>query len=186
MELENHLEALKLNGNSTDNTQGVLPFSKDDDSISSEIATSTCQQNSDEKYFSGSGREGGNIGLNNQTQQLEMESSIQGLQQRNQDGSQSVFYYISPEQTQLLIYAHGASHSNNNDSRTKVTFDSIGGLQKQVKLVREMIELPLKHPEMFTSHGKYCGWYSHWSIFATRCNLQASSAGCSPSFFAPP
>ena len=186
MELENHLEALKLNGNSTDNTQGVLPFSKDDDSISSEIVTSTCQQNSDEKYFSGSGREGGNIGLNNQTQQLEMESSIQGLQQRNQDVSQSIFYYISPEQTQLLIHAHGASHGNNNDSRTKVTFDSIGGLQKQVKLVHEMIELPLKHPEMFTSHGKYCGWYSHWSIFATRCNLQASFVGCSPSFFAPP
>ena len=136
----------------------VLPFSKDKDSIHSEKVTSTCQQNSHEKYFSGSGIEGENIGLNNQTQQLEMDSSIKlQSQQCNQGGSQSVFYYISPEETQLLIHAHGVSHGKNNDSRTKVTFESIGGLQKQVKLVREMIELPLKHPEMFTSHGKYCG-----------------------------
>ena len=158
MELENHLEALKLNGTSTDNRQVVLPFSKDKDSIHSEKVTSTCQQNSPEKYFSRSGIEGENIGLNNQTQQLEMDSSIKlQSQQCNQGGSQSGFYYISPEETQLLIHAHGVSHGKNNDSRTKVTFESIGGLQKQVKLVREMIELPLKHPEMFTSHGKYCG-----------------------------
>ena len=40
------------------------------------------------------------IGLNNQTQQLEVESSIElQFQQCNQDGSQSVFYYISPENT---------------------------------------------------------------------------------------
>lgn len=160
MELENHLEALKLNVTSTCNTQVVLPFSKDDDSICSEKFTSTCQQNSHEKYFNGSGSEGEkSIGLNNQTQQqLKMESSIElQFQQCNQGGNQSVFYYISPEQTQLLIHAHGASHGNDNDSRTKVTFNSIGGLWKQVKLVREMIELPLKHPEMFTSHGRYCG-----------------------------
>ena len=158
MELENHLEALKLNSTSTDNTQVVLPFSKDDDSIHSEKVTSTYQQNIHEKYFSRSGTEGKNIGLNYQTQQLEMESSIElQSQQCNQGDSQSVFYYISPEETQLLIHAHGVSHGKNNDSRTKVTFDSIGGLQKQVKLVREMIELPLKHPEMFTSHGRYCG-----------------------------
>ena len=158
MELENHLEALKLNGTSTDNRQVVLPFSKDKDSIHSEKVTSTCQKNNHEKYFSRSGIEGENIGLNNQTQQLEMDSSIKlQSQQCNHGGSQSVFYYISPEETQLLIHAHGASHGKNNDSRTKVTFESIGGLQKQVKLVREMIELPLKHPEMFTSHGKYCG-----------------------------
>ena len=159
MELENRLEALKLNVISTDNTQVVLPFSKDDDSIRSEKVTSTCQKNSHEKYFNRSGSKGETIGLNDQTQQqLEMESSIDlQFQQCNHGGSQSVFYYISPEQTQLLIHAHGASHGKNNDSRTKVAFDSIGGLRKQVKLVREMIELPLKHPEMFTSHGKYCG-----------------------------
>ena len=158
MELENHVEALKLNSTSTDNTQVVLSFSKDNDSICSEKVTSTCQLNSHEKDFSRSGSKAETIGLNNQTQQLEMESSIDlQFQQCNQGGNQSVFYYISPEETQLLIHAHGASHGKNNDSRTKVTFCSIGGLQKQVKLVREMIELPLKHPEMFTSHSKYCG-----------------------------
>ena len=156
MELENHLEALKLNSTSTDNTQVVLSFSKDNDSIHSEKVTSTCQPNSHEKDFSRSGSKAETIGLSNQTQQLEVQSSIELQSQQCTGGSQSVFYYISPEQTQLLIHAHGSSHGKNNDSRTKVTFDSIGGLRKQVKLVREMIELPLKHPEMFTSHGKYC------------------------------
>ena len=158
MELENHLEALKLNSTSTDNTQVVLSFSKGDDSIHSEKVTSTCQPNSHEKDFSRSGSKAETIGLNNKTQQLAVESSIElQSQQCNQGGSQSAFYYISPEQTQLLIHAHGESHGNDNESRTKVTFNSIGGLQKQVKLVREMIELPLKHSELFTSHGRYCG-----------------------------
>jgi ATP-dependent 26S proteasome regulatory subunit len=36
---------------------------------------------------------------------------------------------------------------------TNVSFDSIGGLQKQIKSIREMIEMPLLHPERFTKYG---------------------------------
>ena len=72
----------------------------------------------------------------------------------NQCGRKSVLYYISPEETHLTIHAHGTRQNKTNEPRRKVTFESIGGLQKQVALVREMIELPLKHPEMFTSYGK--------------------------------
>jgi SpoVK/Ycf46/Vps4 family AAA+-type ATPase len=34
-----------------------------------------------------------------------------------------------------------------------VTYEDLGGLHEEIKLVREMIELPLKHPELFESLG---------------------------------
>lgn len=37
--------------------------------------------------------------------------------------------------------------------RTYVTYEDIGGLKKQIGLIREMIELPLKHPELFQKLG---------------------------------
>ncbi|MBU2100344.1 CDC48 family AAA ATPase [Candidatus Micrarchaeota archaeon] len=35
----------------------------------------------------------------------------------------------------------------------RVTYDDVGGLKEQVQKVREMIELPMKHPELFTKLG---------------------------------
>jgi transitional endoplasmic reticulum ATPase len=44
-------------------------------------------------------------------------------------------------------------HSNiETTSLVNVSFDSIGGLQKQIKSIREMIEMPLLHPERFTKY----------------------------------
>jgi transitional endoplasmic reticulum ATPase len=37
--------------------------------------------------------------------------------------------------------------------RTYVTYEDIGGLKRELGLVREMIELPLKHPELFQKIG---------------------------------
>lgn len=86
--------------------------------------------------------------------QSNMEHQTQSCLQSELERNQSVFYYISPEETHLTIHAHGARQIERSESRRKVTFESIGGLQKQVALVREMIELPVKHPEMFTNYGK--------------------------------
>jgi hypothetical protein len=33
------------------------------------------------------------------------------------------------------------------------TYETIGGLEKQVKEIKEVIELPIKHPEIFESLG---------------------------------
>jgi len=33
------------------------------------------------------------------------------------------------------------------------TYDMIGGLDKQIKEIKEVIELPIKHPEIFESLG---------------------------------
>uniref|UniRef100_A0A665VUP3 Spermatogenesis associated 5 n=1 Tax=Echeneis naucrates TaxID=173247 RepID=A0A665VUP3_ECHNA len=37
--------------------------------------------------------------------------------------------------------------------RSKVTYSMIGGLSKQLDVIRETIELPLKHPELFSNYG---------------------------------
>ena len=128
----------------------------DDDVFrSGETLTSSCQPNGCKKELNDGTNKEQSTALKNQTDQSKIQSSTTHQSwQLNQCSSQSVFYYISPEETQLAIHAHGTCQREDNDSRAKVTFDSIGGLQKQVGLVREMIELPLKHPEMFTNHGK--------------------------------
>nr|XP_021336972.1 spermatogenesis-associated protein 5 [Danio rerio] len=39
------------------------------------------------------------------------------------------------------------------DQGSKVTYSMIGGLRGQLEVIRETIELPLKHPELFKSYG---------------------------------
>jgi len=39
------------------------------------------------------------------------------------------------------------------EDKTNVTYDDIGGCKKQLKLIREALELPLLHPERFTAIG---------------------------------
>ncbi|KAM4621933.1 ATPase family gene 2 protein homolog A [Polymixia lowei] len=38
-------------------------------------------------------------------------------------------------------------------TRSKVTYSMIGGLSSQLDVIRETIELPLKHPELFSNYG---------------------------------
>lgn len=122
---------------------------------------SNCQPNGCEKEFGDGGTEGQVAGIKRETHYTQTntehgsKSCLQSELESNPCGNQSVvFYYISPEETHLPIHTHGARQSECKESRRKVTFESIGGLKKQVELVREMIELPLKHPEMFTNYGK--------------------------------
>ena len=43
--------------------------------------------------------------------------------------------------------------ANSNDDIPKVSYDDIGGLGDEVKKIREMVELPLRHPELFKRLG---------------------------------
>ncbi|XP_073497488.1 ATPase family gene 2 protein homolog A isoform X2 [Phyllobates terribilis] len=61
-----------------------------------------------------------------------------------------IFYYISPL-TQVKCKSPKTQAEDN--IKTKVTYDMIGGLQTQLKEIRETIELPLKEPELFKSYG---------------------------------
>lgn len=37
------------------------------------------------------------------------------------------------------------------------TYEMVGGLDKQIKEIKEVIELPVKHPELFVALGMYIG-----------------------------
>ena len=39
------------------------------------------------------------------------------------------------------------------DRKVRVTYEEVGGLRQEVKAMREIVELPLKHPELFTRLG---------------------------------
>ncbi|CAG2238046.1 AFG2 [Mytilus edulis] len=54
-------------------------------------------------------------------------------------------------QTRLMILRDEPIEED--DIKDKVTFDWIGGLKSQIKVLREMIQLPLAQPELFKSFG---------------------------------
>lgn len=45
------------------------------------------------------------------------------------------------------------SNKSNNIPSKPINFDSIGGLQKEIKAIREMVEIPLSCPERFIKYG---------------------------------
>ncbi|XP_070115695.1 ATPase family gene 2 protein homolog A isoform X5 [Equus przewalskii] len=61
------------------------------------------------------------------------------------------FYFISS--TTRVSFTKIRTNSKEQDNQFKVTYDMIGGLNSQLKAIREIIELPLKQPELFKSYG---------------------------------
>jgi transitional endoplasmic reticulum ATPase len=57
------------------------------------------------------------------------------------------------ENTELVLQSKGVEVSDETASVPDVTYEDIGGLTDEVKKVREMVELPLKHPEIFEKLG---------------------------------
>ncbi|XP_021571172.1 spermatogenesis-associated protein 5 [Carlito syrichta] len=61
------------------------------------------------------------------------------------------FYFISS--TTRVNFTKIHKNSKEQDNQFRVTYDMIGGLNSQLKAIREVIELPLKQPELFKSYG---------------------------------
>ncbi|XP_012505858.1 PREDICTED: spermatogenesis-associated protein 5, partial [Propithecus coquereli] len=61
------------------------------------------------------------------------------------------FYFISS--TTRIRFIKNRANSKKQDNQFRVTYDMIGGLNSQLKVIREMIELPLKQPKLFKSYG---------------------------------
>ncbi|XP_008847447.1 ATPase family protein 2 homolog isoform X1 [Nannospalax galili] len=61
------------------------------------------------------------------------------------------FYFISS--TTRINLRKICKNSKEQDSQFRITYDMIGGLNSQLKAIREIIELPLKQPELFKSYG---------------------------------
>lgn len=99
------------------------------------------------------------------------ESASMGAK-RNTD----TFYFISS--TTRVNFTKMRTNSKEQDNQFKVTYDMIGGLKSQLIAIREIIELPLKQPEVFKSYGMFSPVYiapksgqfklkSHWLILLT-------------------
>ena len=45
------------------------------------------------------------------------------------------------------------------DKKSRITYEEVGGLQEEIKVMREIVELPLRHPELFVRLGiePHCG-----------------------------
>jgi transitional endoplasmic reticulum ATPase len=57
-------------------------------------------------------------------------------------------------QTQIILEAsEGAQGKATKEGPSRVAYEDIGGLHKEVRRVREMIELPLRYPELFERLG---------------------------------
>lgn len=56
---------------------------------------------------------------------------------------------------------------NGETRESKVLYSKIGGLSSQLDIIRETIELPLKHPELFSNYGGSDG--SMWMHFYCTC-----------------
>ncbi|XP_030740650.1 ATPase family protein 2 homolog [Echinops telfairi] len=61
------------------------------------------------------------------------------------------FYFISS--TTRVNFTKIRANPKEQGNQFKVTYDMVGGLNSQLKAVREIIELPLKQPELFKSYG---------------------------------
>ncbi|KAM8970335.1 ATPase family protein 2 homolog isoform X2 [Sarcophilus harrisii] len=79
------------------------------------------------------------------------EERLQPPAQAGAYSSADTFYYLSSITKFNFVKPQTATEED--DSPRKVTYDLIGGLTSQLKAIREMIELPLKQPELFKKYG---------------------------------
>ncbi|KAA0709834.1 Spermatogenesis-associated protein 5 [Triplophysa tibetana] len=63
------------------------------------------------------------------------------------------FYTVCSSTKLSVSDSCGPDESSEEEERSKVTYSMIGGLSSQLELIRETIQLPLKHPELFKSYG---------------------------------
>ncbi|CAJ1059149.1 ribosome biogenesis protein SPATA5 [Xyrichtys novacula] len=63
------------------------------------------------------------------------------------------FYCLSCSTKVSFSNRAGKEETNSDSGSTKVTYSMIGGLSSQLDVIRETIELPLKHPELFSNYG---------------------------------
>jgi len=56
---------------------------------------------------------------------------------------------IITENTEVVLSPKAIEISEDGTNAPQVTYEDIGGLTEEVKKIREMVELPLKHPEIF-------------------------------------
>lgn len=63
----------------------------------------------------------------------------------------------------------------------EVGYDDIGGVRKQLAQIKEMVELPLRHPALFkaigvkVSHLLKSAWRNKSDLFGLQCKIRSES-----------
>ncbi len=60
---------------------------------------------------------------------------------------------VVTEDTELCIMGTAKKVKGQQAGRQKATYDDVGGLDEEIRKIREAVELPLKHPELFDRLG---------------------------------
>lgn len=68
--------------------------------------------------------------------------------------STDTFYSVCSSSTLSLCDPGEQDQAEEGGEGSKVTYSMIGGLSGQLQVIRETIELPLKHPELFRNYGE--------------------------------
>ena len=55
--------------------------------------------------------------------------------------------------TELSFNGEPLDRNDDDDALNEVTYQDVGGAEKAVEMVREMVEMPLRHPELFSTVG---------------------------------
>jgi hypothetical protein len=67
-----------------------------------------------------------------------------------------VSYYITAATTKVIInQSHDDKDTTHDVIKEKLTYDSVGGLDKQIQTLKEMLEFSIKSPNLFQSYGEY-------------------------------
>ncbi|XP_013384510.1 spermatogenesis-associated protein 5-like [Lingula anatina] len=81
-------------------------------------------------------------------------SSMFQTPQRQQpcNGQSNTFYFIN-KSTNITVIFDGYCEDKEARQKDRIGYSSIGGLVKQLDSIKEMVELPLKEPELFKAFG---------------------------------
>ncbi|KAI5097660.1 spermatogenesis-associated protein 5 [Silurus meridionalis] len=63
------------------------------------------------------------------------------------------FYSVCSSTRISFTHSYTQDSKDEGQERSKVTYSMIGGLEAQLQVIRETIELPLKHPDIFKKYG---------------------------------
>lgn len=85
------------------------------------------------------------------------------------------FYTVCSSTKLSVSDSCGPDESSEEQERSKVTYSMIGGLSNQLELIRETIQLPLKHPELFKSYGESSLHGTESTTHYVVCSIHACS-----------
>jgi transitional endoplasmic reticulum ATPase len=66
-----------------------------------------------------------------------------------------VGYFVRPQAQILILNSEGdpVKREDEESNLNEVGYDDIGGVRKQMAQIRELVELPLRHPQLFKAIG---------------------------------